>query len=70
MQKINYNKLFEECDMKNITPTQKTRHKKTINLIMDKFVNDDHIIKDYFEYDSKGTTQGRPVGIKFSLNEE
>lgn len=56
--------------MKNITPTQKTRHKKTINLIMDKFVNDDHIIKDYFEYDSKGTTQGRPVGIKFSLNEE
>jgi hypothetical protein len=70
MQKINYNKLFEECDMKNITPTQKTRHKKTINLIMNKFVNDDRIIKDYFEYDSNGTTQGRPVGIKFLLNEE
>lgn len=68
--KIKYETLFSECNMSDISPSQKTRRKVTIKAIMDKFVNEDQLIKSYYEYDSKGTTQGRPAGIKFILNEK
>lgn len=68
--KIKYETLFKECNMSDISPSQRTRRKATIHTIMDKFANEDNLIKYYYEYDSNGTTKGRPIGLVFVLHEK
>lgn len=68
--KIKYDTLFSECDMTDISPSAKSKRKQTIRAIMDKFTNQDNILKDYYEYDSSGSTKGRAIGIVFTLNEK